>query len=69
MLVRLPAVEPGTLELYPVCEHSRRHHPERDVRAILPMVGDRGERIIGGGGSVWECHRPDRRLAYRSEIQ
>src|SRR5205809_5858390 len=68
MIVGLAAVEPRTLKLYRAREHPRRHHPERDVRAVLPVMGDRGERIVGGGGPVWKGDRPHRRLAHRSEI-
>src|SRR5207244_13231004 len=39
-----------------------------DVRAVLPVMGDRGERIVGGGGPVRNGGRSHRRLANRSEI-
>src|SRR5213593_4131529 len=68
MIVGLAAVEPRTLKLHRAREHPRRHHSERDVRAILPVMGDRGERIVGGGGPVRKGDRPHRRLAHRSEI-
>src|SRR2546425_10173132 len=35
ILVRFPAVEPGSLELHAPGEHSRRHDAKGDVRAVL----------------------------------
>src|SRR5713101_6360293 len=54
MVVRLAAVEPRRLELHRAGEHTNGDDPERDMSAILPMVGNRSQWIVGGRGSVWE---------------
>src|SRR5207249_5510410 len=69
MIVGLAAVEPRTLKLYRAGEHPRRHHPEGDVRAVLPMVGYRSQWIVGRRGPVGECDGSNRGLAHGGEIE
>jgi hypothetical protein len=68
-LVRLPAVEPRSLELRAPRKDPRRYDSERDVGAVLPVMGDRRQRIISRGRPVRESHRAQRRLADRGEVE
>src|SRR2546422_8668207 len=62
-LTRLASVEDRGLEFRRAGEHARREHAEGDVGAVLPMVGKRRERVVGGG-------RPMRRSEeHTSELQ
>src|SRR5206468_11740759 len=54
ILVRLPAVEPGSFELRVPREHPCVHDAKGYVRAVLPVVGDRRQRIVPRGRSVRE---------------
>src|SRR2546426_7823688 len=50
-------------------EHARREHTEGDVGAVLPMVGQRRERVVRGGRPMREGGRPDRSEEHTSELQ
>src|SRR5207249_11879937 len=61
-LVRLPAVEPGRFELGTSCEGPGGHDPKGDVGAVLPVMGDRRQRLITRGRPVREGHGARRRF-------
>src|SRR6266540_1908960 len=68
-LVGLPAVEPRSFELHVPAEDPRGHDPKRDVGAVLPVMGDRCQRIIGRGRPVREGHGAHRWLADRRQVE
>src|SRR3989449_10127495 len=54
ILVWLPPIEPGRFELRRVGEDSSGQDSKCDVRAVLPMVRQRRERVGSGGWTVRE---------------
>src|SRR5579859_569578 len=69
ILVRLPSVEPGRLDLQCPRENPRGQNPEGDVGAVLPVMGNGGQWIVGRRWPVREGRRANRGLADGGEVE
>src|SRR6266566_9388678 len=69
ILIRLPTVEGGRLELHRPCEEPGCDDAERDVGRVLPVMRDRREGIVLGRRAMHERHWTDGGFARRGDVE
>lgn len=69
VFVGLAAVEEGAFELHGFGEEARGEDAERNMRGVLPVVGNGGEEVVFCRRAVHECDRADGGLAYWGGVE